>query len=664
MADTNFVPGTLVTSDWLNDVNDFVYGTKWVMVNETRWGGEISGSWHTAFNAAAAYCKTNKLALRLMPGEYKVSDTCQVEVSFDMTGAVLQYTGPKDRPVLRIGSLTANLENIAAKGLHVLGAGFTGAAALSWPVVPVGDAPLAEWPCPFSAVQLVNVQKSHIETISLKGCTAGLHLLATDVGATAYNNIYLGIHENNKFPIYISSSGPASSGRGWVNENKFFGGALEERSTTFGLGEVYGIVFSWNKRSGAGASYRGQNQNHFFGPCFELAGGDPAAVDRFPVLHDGAGSYNRIYGARVEGCRGPFALFDGIDGLRLINNVYEASFTTPSLAGVIEGIREINGAGANIFRGSSMSQQVAQDASIVDFGSLVSGYDATSVVIQAPAFFMTNAGAVPVANVSNAGFELLADGTLIVPNTFAVGVTIDTTRVKRWVIKPGCRGSFQGRLILVCKDANGSSLTSAGAGHPYVIMSSTLNQVANFGGCYSYGGDQSSSELYTFGPDVAYVHVMIGGGTNPAHVQSLGLTGLCDIEDGDGNDMRSSARLIAQTAPGGRVAAIKPDTGCVHGVYKRGETIGNAVAAVGAAAGWVPITNAVGYLAKAWAINTSYTVLGTLRANGANVYELTTAGTSAASGGPTGTGSGITDNTAVWRYVGPKAIFGTLPNIT
>lgn len=60
----------------------------------------------------------------------------------------------------------------------------------------------------------------------------------------------------------------------------------------------------------------------------------------------------------------------------------------------------------------------------------------------------------------------------------------------------------------------------------------------------------------------------------------------------------------------------------------------------------------------AWASSTAYT-LGTRRYNGSNVYAVATAGTSAASGGPTGTGSGITDGTVVWNYVAPLAVFKT-----
>lgn len=54
---------------------------------------------------------------------------------------------------------------------------------------------------------------------------------------------------------------------------------------------------------------------------------------------------------------------------------------------------------------------------------------------------------------------------------------------------------------------------------------------------------------------------------------------------------------------------------------------------------------------QAWAASTAY-VVGQQVNNGGNVYRCTTAGTSAGSGGPSGTGTGITDGSAVWSFVG------------
>lgn len=56
--------------------------------------------------------------------------------------------------------------------------------------------------------------------------------------------------------------------------------------------------------------------------------------------------------------------------------------------------------------------------------------------------------------------------------------------------------------------------------------------------------------------------------------------------------------------------------------------------------------------APAWSPSTAYTA-GQRVTNNGNIYSCTTAGTSASSGGPSGTGSGISDGTAVWSYVSP-----------
>jgi hypothetical protein len=58
----------------------------------------------------------------------------------------------------------------------------------------------------------------------------------------------------------------------------------------------------------------------------------------------------------------------------------------------------------------------------------------------------------------------------------------------------------------------------------------------------------------------------------------------------------------------------------------------------------------------AWTITTAYAVGDHVTNDTSPVknYICTTAGTSAGAGGPTGTGSGITDGTVVWDYVGPN----------
>jgi hypothetical protein len=54
---------------------------------------------------------------------------------------------------------------------------------------------------------------------------------------------------------------------------------------------------------------------------------------------------------------------------------------------------------------------------------------------------------------------------------------------------------------------------------------------------------------------------------------------------------------------------------------------------------------------SAWVASTIYAV-GNVRVNGGNFYKCVAGGTSAASGGPTGTGTGIVDLGVTWDYVG------------
>lgn len=58
-----------------------------------------------------------------------------------------------------------------------------------------------------------------------------------------------------------------------------------------------------------------------------------------------------------------------------------------------------------------------------------------------------------------------------------------------------------------------------------------------------------------------------------------------------------------------------------------------------------------GIVAGAWAASTAYSVGDYVTNDSGKLYVCDTSGTSAASGGPTGTGANITDGTAQWDYL-------------
>lgn len=73
------------------------------------------------------------------------------------------------------------------------------------------------------------------------------------------------------------------------------------------------------------------------------------------------------------------------------------------------------------------------------------------------------------------------------------------------------------------------------------------------------------------------------------------------------------------------------------------------------------------YTSSAWQASHAYSQYAAVVNDGTNIYECTIAGTSAGSGGPTGTGSAITDGTCTWRFVNlilPSTCLGVSPTFT
>jgi len=71
----------------------------------------------------------------------------------------------------------------------------------------------------------------------------------------------------------------------------------------------------------------------------------------------------------------------------------------------------------------------------------------------------------------------------------------------------------------------------------------------------------------------------------------------------------------------------------------------------------------IGHVASAWAASTAFSV-GDIVRNNNNVYEATRAGTSAGSGGPSGEGDAIVDNTVTWKYVADGGVYYGYAKIT
>jgi hypothetical protein len=104
------------------------------------------------------------------------------------------------------------------------------------------------------------------------------------------------------------------------------------------------------------------------------------------------------------------------------------------------------------------------------------------------------------------------------------------------------------------------------------------------------------------------------------------------------------------TAPRSTSATIQPDSGR----WAQGDMVYNALPNAGGALGWIQVTPGQFFAEIAWAPATKYT--GGMRIyNGNRVYECTSEGQSAASGGPSTEAKSVTDGTCIWSFVGPLA---------
>lgn len=91
------------------------------------------------------------------------------------------------------------------------------------------------------------------------------------------------------------------------------------------------------------------------------------------------------------------------------------------------------------------------------------------------------------------------------------------------------------------------------------------------------------------------------------------------------------------------------------GYFERGSFVANESAVAGGTPGWcaIPTTGGAtaGWIATvAWQASHAYFIGDLVTNDTGKSYRCTTAGTSAASGGPTGTSSAIADGTCVWAY--------------
>lgn len=136
-------------------------------------------------------------------------------------------------------------------------------------------------------------------------------------------------------------------------------------------------------------------------------------------------------------------------------------------------------------------------------------------------------------------------------------------------------------------------------------------------------------------------------GTMPASPETAlsGNTALCTV------DYASTAfSTAAYTSP--NMQATATFEGSVSPTANGGATFARALASGGTAVADLTV-------GSTW-IPSNVTTVGQYCTNNGNTYACTTAGTTASSGGPSGSGSSITDGSVTWEYIGSGQAFDVL----
>lgn len=588
------------------------------------------------------------------PGaNYKITNTVTVpaQVSVNFQTAKITYAGTRDRPAMICGAQDVG-NNATLRNVNI------SSATLDW-----GNTN-------YVGLRAINFQRTSVHVLNINDFTIGYELLSRGQGYTHVKHELIAL-VSCKYSMALTCDVATTPlrplGFCYVNENTFVGGDMTNQGSTTNLGNCYGIwarLINTPAPVGSPAPYGDCNNNVWYHPCFQPGNGNPGD-ERIPVLFDNVGSSNTINAARHESGRGPFARLYGVPGTGsvwtgngtsptiVVANLFDVAFPA-EFPTIVLGITEQGSARGNIYTRSTNSWYSPTEHAIYDLGKLAKVYDATQTTMLG-GLHLTGTSGEPVISQSSVRTRRRSFDIATSANR-SVGFFAKTDGGETFLVSGQWEPGSSGICGVAVYDANFQRLGSGSATYPDAKDFGTeignlgyIRFTNDFGGCYLQTSP-TDYFMFTLSSAVKYIRVFATGG----FITSLRLRRLSyafrPLQVFSGLDTNDAVHY----------ASANPDTGIV-GVYARGDIAYNATATAGQPSYWQCTT--AGRVAPAWVNSTAYTV-GVLVLNDTNkIYECVTAGTSAGSGGPTGTGSAITDGTVVWNYLSPKAVFSAGANL-
>lgn len=570
---------------------------------------------------------------------------------------------------------------------------------------------------------LYNIVGSTIHVAYTYGFTVGYAVHAEDAFA-AYNTLHVGLLQDCRYAEVLRSVAGESPGSEFTNENTFIGGRRGQTSAANLLGNAYGTVFTasdtgykgnntnrfispcYELGSPASATYRVPVHldrcgvfNVWQNPRHEIGKGPFGIADNGSGISQNGACLNKVEllyetGDMSTGFYGGWMQVGGAFGNtceHTINSPEAVWHSGPMVSKVSTSGSATPKIEAPFFfkSGSTPSRTGAAGTNVVtnaDCLQLASGVGAfVEVDTRKTKTFRLTGAFLP----SFAGrYQIQAFGTppaWTAERVVSIGMHVTNDSGKVYVCDQAGTTATSGGPTgtganitdgtarwdyagVLADFANGAPLvglnTDSWGTEQYVKGPATTTSL--FGGSYQPTADNTTNVIFTVRDEVTKVHVGYAGGTNPCALRDISIQAFPTEATIAGVSNAYQTVNIGDPLPASssrfRVATAKPDTSGLHGFYSDGEIIGASGATTGTTMGW--IANPGGALAAAWVGSTAYTIPGHCVVNDSGkVYKLITAGTSASSGGPTGTGKGITDGTCVWDYLCLKSVFTALPNL-
>jgi len=525
----------------------------WVDVREHGAVGDGSADDTQAIRAAVQEAGTLDRARILFPPAfgYLTTATITVPVGIELRMmAPLLFAGDDSSAALVIGEVDAANVDVA----HVL---------------RVAKQATSSWQDERSVgIVLHNANASRIAVHQASGFTVGLQCVGSGAGF-AYNQIHLGSILNNKVGVELTNFDPGT-GIGWCNENVFFDGRFSAWSDVHPGVSRYGV-----RITSADGTYTGNNNNLFVKPSFELNAQVASPGEALPVLIE-HGRLNRFESCRDESNSETFA--------RVLNDSTANEFDTGYGVPLVEDASRYPAS-----RATDRARRLATEPGTVVFRSgplaLRAGpYDATR--IHVPGVHLAASGSAGVSTAID--LVSIESDHLRIPGSRAVGVFVDTSRKKRFVVRRAAvlddRGTADptddvdhgGRLRIRCYDAQGAVLQDAGTPLVRGLSSATPYWSASFGGTYTQGADSSADRYFHVDDAVESVAVLLGGGTHDLLLESFSVS---SVDAGDALAWPGYEEGI----PGSNRALTAPTTGA----WEQGRIVFNDDPDPGEDLGWV-----------------------------------------------------------------------------